>query len=103
MAIKIVTYGTLYTIIKDHLSFIILIGITYKCVMFYWIYWSDETQIANSFVIGRVCSRKKLYVFQILYRPMGHGAGLVPVSEYVTRLTDIFEFRSMGQTNKNIT
>ena len=86
MAIKIVTYGTLYTIIKDHLSFIILIGITYKCVMFYWIYWSDETQIANSFVIGRVCSRKK-YIVQ------AHGAGLVQVSEYDTRSTDIFEFR----------
>ena len=54
--------------------------------MFYWIYWSDETQIANSFGIGRVCSRKK-YIVQ------AHGAGLVQVSEYVTRSTDIFEFR----------
>ena len=79
-----------HTIIKDHLSFIILIGITYKCVMFYWIYWSDETQIANSFVIGRVCSRKNISFANIV---QAHGAGLVQVSEYVTRLTDIFEFR----------
>ena len=59
--------------------------------MFYWIYWSDETQIANSFGIGRVCSRKKyMYIANIV---QAHGVGLVQVSEYVTRLTDIFEFR----------
>ena len=58
--------------------------------MFYWIYWSDETQIANIFVIGKVRSRKNISFANIV---QAHGVGLVQVSEYVTRSTDIFEFR----------